>query len=145
MFHVDHYAISVADADRSIAFYSKLEFALVKAWRAEDGSVRIVHMKNDNFILEMFCYPDGEKLPDFVKTLGTDLKVKGAKHLGLWVEDLEAAACHLQKVGVIDSKPEISQGRLGRPYFFIKDPDGIFVEIISARYDFGQSKNVMEI
>ncbi len=133
MFHVDHYAISVKDADKSIEFYSKLNFSLVKDWRAEDGSVRIVHMTNDSFILEMFCYPDSAALPEFVKDLNTDLKVKGAKHLGLWVEDLEKSADYLQQVGIVDVKPEISQGRLGRPYFFIKDPDGIFVEIISAK------------
>lgn len=133
MFHIDHYAISVGDADKSIAFYTKLDFELLKDWRAEDGSVRIVHMTNGSFILEMFCYPDSEKLPDFVQNLNTDLKVKGAKHLGLWVKDLEQAADYLIQAGMLDEKPVITEGRLGRPYFFIKDPDGIFVEIIAQR------------
>lgn len=132
MFQADHYAISVGDADRSILFYEKLEFQVIKDYQAEDGSVRIVQMKNGNFILEMFAYPDSEKLPDFVNTLGEDLKVKGAKHLGLWVADVEKAAAYLTEAGLVNEKPVISQGRLGRPYFFIKDPDGIFVEIISA-------------
>ena len=132
MFQADHYAISVGDADRSISFYEKLEFQVIKDYQAEDGSVRIVQMKNGNFILEMFAYPDSEKLPDFVNTLGEDLKVKGAKHLGLQVADVEKAAAYLTESGLVNEKPVISQGRLGRPYFFIKDPDGIFVEIISA-------------
>lgn len=133
MFHIDHYAISVGDGDKSIAFYSKLDFTLLKDWRAGDASVRIIHMTNGSFILEMFCYPDCEKLPDFVQNLNTDLKVKGAKHLGLWVKDLEQAADYLIQTGLIDAKPVISEGRLGRPYFFIQDPDGIFVEIIAER------------
>lgn len=133
MFNIDHYAISVGDVEKSIEFYSKLDFDLLKDWKADDGSVRIVHMMNGDFILEMFCYPDSEKLPDFVENLNDDLKVKGAKHLGLWVKDLESAADYLLQVGVLKSKPTISQGRMGRPYFFIKDPNGIFVEIISAR------------
>lgn len=133
MFNVDHYAISVGDVDKSIEFYSKLNFNLLKDWRADDGSVRIAHMMNGNFILEMFYYPNSKKIPEFSENLDTDLKVKGAKHLGLWVEDLELAADYLQQVGVLNSKPTISPGRMGRPYFFIKDPDGIFVEIISVR------------
>ena len=68
-----------------------------------------------------------------MNTLGEDLKVKGAKHLGLQVQDVEKAACYLVESGLIDEKPTISEGRLGRPYFFIKDPNGIFVEIISAK------------
>ena len=81
MFVADHYAISVDDVEKSIAFYEKLEFCVIKDYHAEDGSVRIVQMKNGDFILEMFAYPDSEKLPGFVNTLGEDLKVKGSKHL----------------------------------------------------------------
>ena len=106
---------------------------MIKDYQAEDGSVRIVQMKNGDFILEMFEYPDSEKLPDFVNTLGEDLKVKGAKHFGLQVQDVEKAACYLMDAGLISKMPEISKGRLGRPYFFIKDPNGIFVEIISSK------------
>ena len=133
MFSADHYAISVGDVDKSIAFYEKLEFRVIKDFQAEDGSVRIVQMQNGDFILEMFYYPDSEKLPDFVNTLGEDLKVKGAKHLGLQVQDVEQAADYLVQAGLVNEKPAICEGRLGRPYFFIKDPNGIFVEIISAR------------
>lgn len=133
MFHIDHYAISVKDADKSIAFYSKLNFYITKDWTAEDGSVRIVQMSNSGFILEMFCYPDSSALPDHCKELNTDLKVKGSKHMGLWVKDLQKAADHLLEIGLVTTKPVISHGRLGRDYFFIKDPDGIFVEIIAAR------------
>ena len=132
MFAADHYAISVGDVEKSIAFYEKLEFSVIKDYQAEDGSVRIVQMKNGDFILEMFAYPDSEKLPDFVNTLGEDLKVKGAKHLGLHVQDVGKAALYLVEAGLVDEKPAICEGRLGRSYFFIKDPNGIFVEIISA-------------
>lgn len=132
MFKPDHYAVSVSDADRSIEFYSKLEFTVVKDWRAEDGSVRIVHMENQGLILELFSYPDSGKVPEFVETLSTDLKVQGSKHLGLQVEDLEAAAEYLYQGGIVKAKPVISKGRMGRDYFFVKDPDGIFVEIIAG-------------
>ena len=54
MFSADHYAIIVGDVDKSIAFYEKLEFRVIKDFQAEDGSVRIVQMQNGAFILEMF-------------------------------------------------------------------------------------------
>lgn len=61
------------------------------------------------------------------------MKVKGSKHLGLQVQDVECAANYLVEAGLVNEKPTICEGRLGRPHFFIKDPNGIFVEIISAR------------
>lgn len=130
MFNIDHYAISISNAERSIDFYEKLGFSVVKDWEADDKSLRIVHMMNGGFILEMFCYAEGGALPDFVQDLNSDLKVKGSKHFGLCVDDLETAGDYLMSAGILSEKPTISQGRLGRPYFFLKDPDGIFVEII---------------
>lgn len=133
MFSIDHYAISVSNIEKSMGFYEKLGFQTVKDYQAEDGSVRIVQMEKDGFLLEMFCYPDSEATPDFVETLNTDLHVNGAKHMALAVADPERAAEYLLKEGLIGEMPVIKEGRLGRPYFFIKDPDGIFVEIITQR------------
>lgn len=133
MFGIDHYAISVSDSEKSRAFYEKLGFYVVKDYQADDGSVRILQMEKDGFLLEMFCYPDSETTPDFVETLNRDLHVNGAKHMALAVEDPQKAAEYLLKEGLIREMPVINEGRLGRPYFFIKDPDGIFVEIITQR------------
>ena len=133
MFEVDHYAISVGNIEKSVAFYEKLEFQVIRDYQAEDGSVRIVHMQNGGFILELFCYPDSAKLPAFVKTVKDDLLVKGAKHFALQVKDVEKAAEYVVEVGLTDEKPVVAPGRLGRPYFVLKDPDGIFVEVITAR------------
>lgn len=132
MFGVDHYAISVSNSERSRGFYEKLGFRTVKDYQADDGSVRIVQMENNGFLLEMFCYPGSDPVPDFVETLNTDLHVNGAKHMALAVESPEKAAEYLLREGLIGEMPVINEGRLGRPYFFIKDPDGIFVEIITG-------------
>ncbi len=133
LFEIDHYAISVSDSEKSRKFYEKLGFQTVKDYQADDGSVRILQMEKDGFLLEMFCYPDSDPTPDFVETLNTDLHVNGAKHMALAVEDPQKAAEYLLKEGLIREMPVINEGRLGRPYFFIKDPDGIFVEIITQR------------
>lgn len=132
MFGIDHYAISVSNSEKSREFYEKLGFQTVKDYQADDGNVRILQMEKDGFLLEMFCYPDSDPIPDFVETLNTDLHVNGAKHMALAVEDPQRAAEYLLKEGLIGEMPVINEGRLGRPYFFIKDPDGIFVEIITC-------------
>ena len=130
-FGVDHYAISVSDVDKSIAFYKLFGFEVIKDYTADDHSVRIVQMSNHSMIVEFFQYTVHGDLPEFVESLGTDLAVVGSKHIGFHVDDLDAAAQYLVENGVLDKKPAINTGRLGRDYFFIKDPDGIFVEIIS--------------
>ena len=45
-------------------------------------------------------------------------------------EDNNIGFSHLIEKEIISSFPTIAPGRMGRPYFFIKDPNGIFVEII---------------
>lgn len=36
----------------------------------------------------------------------------------------------LIKNGMVQDEIKINEGRLGKKYFFIKDPDGILVEVI---------------
>lgn len=135
MYSFDHTALSVSDLDRSIAFYTKLEFALYQRWDAEDGSLSIVQMKDaGGAVLELFCYRDCAALPDYRTALATDLPVLGTKHMGLQTPDVHAAAKALLAAGVIKEEPTILTGRLGRSYFFIEDPDGILVEIIEAEH-----------
>lgn len=132
MFSVDHCAISVKNLDASIEFYQALEFEIVKSWKAEDGSLAIVHMKNGGFILELFSYKEYQDIPKTSLSLNEDLPIVGSKHFGLYVEDLEKAGKYLLEKQLITREPEIRTGRLGRSYFFISDPNGILVEIIQG-------------
>lgn len=132
MFSVDHYAISVKSLDASIAFYQILGFEVAKSFQAEDGSLSIVHMKNGEFILELFAYKECKDMPESALSLNSDLPVIGSKHFGLYVGDLEEAARYLLEKQLISRMPEIKTGRLGRSYFFLSDPNGILVEIIQG-------------
>lgn len=132
MFQADHYAISVKDLNASIAFYQALEFQIVKKFQAEDESLSIVHMKNGNFILELFAYREYKDIPKTSLSLNEDLPIVGSKHFGLYVQDLKKAADYLLEKQLIKKEPEIRTGRLGRSYFFISDPNGILVEIIEG-------------
>ena len=86
-------------------------------------------LKLSNTVLEIFCYKEYKELPETAKSTATDLPVLGTKHLALGVEDIEKAKEFVIKNNICKDV-EIRKGRLGKEYFFIKDPDGILVEII---------------
>lgn len=129
MFNINHVAISVTNAEESIEFYKKFGFEEFKSWKAEDESIKINMLKLNNTVLEMFCYKEYAKLPETAKTTATDLPVLGTKHFALGVENIEQAKEFVIK-NKIANDIEIKVGRLGKPYFFIKHPNEILVEII---------------
>lgn len=129
MFNINHIAISVTNIDKTIEFYKKFGFREYKSWKAEDGSIKINMLKLDDTILEIFCYQENKELPEMAKNIGTDLPVIGTKHFALGVENIEKAKQFIVKNNIC-VEGEIKEGRLGKPYFFIRDPDGILVEII---------------
>lgn len=129
MFNFNHVAISVTNVLESIEFYKKFGFKEFKSWEEEDKSIKIKMLKLNNTVLEIFCYKHYSDLPETAKSTATDLKVLGTKHFALGVENIEQAKDYILK-NEIANEIEIKVGRLGKPYFFIKDPDGILIEII---------------
>ena len=81
-------------------------------------------------ILEMFRYQEREELPEHSKELGIDLKTVGNKHFGLGVKDIMEAKKFIEDNNLCNQQITITKGRLGKPYFFIKDPNGILMDII---------------
>ena len=93
--------------------------------------IDIVMVSLENMILEIFHYHQEEKpLPEHSKNLEVDLKTVGNKHFGLGVKNIEKAKKFVEENNLNDSEIIINKGRLGKPYFFIKDPNGILMEII---------------
>lgn len=133
MYSLHHVALSVSDRDKSVAFYKQLGFKEVFLWEAEDKSLGITHLKNDTCILELFCYRDYKPAPDTIHATATDLPIIGTKHVGLGVDSIEAAREDLAAKGIVDKEIEIRQGRTGPRFFFVKDPDGILVEIMEDK------------
>ncbi len=128
MFNFNHVTISVENLQKTIDFYKKFGFIIHKEYH--DENVDIVMLKLNNMILEIFHYIQNNKLPDHSKDLNIDLKTIGNKHFGLGVKDIEMAKKFVEENKLNDNQIIINKGRLGKPYFFIKDPNGILMEII---------------
>lgn len=128
MFSFNHVTISVDNLDKTLDFYKKFGFEKYKEYH--DESVNIVMLKLGTMVLEMFHYQEKEQLPEHSKNLGIDLKTIGNKHFGLGVKDIKKAKKFIEDNKLNDSEITINKGRLGKPYFFIKDPNGILMELI---------------
>jgi len=138
MFLPHHTAISASNLVRSISFYEKLGFEVVMRWQADDESLSIVHMKLADMLLELFCYASSKQGAAANQTLESDLKTIGVKHFGLRVDDIESARQQLIGSGLVDASTAVTRGRTGIEYLFIRDPDGLFVEIVQDDRDFNR-------
>jgi len=129
-FLLSHVAISVSSLNNSIDFYKDtFGFKCVKKFYIESLNAKACFLKIDNSILELFEFGNQEPLPDYRKTLINDLRTIGTKHFALKVDNVEEIYYLLQKKNV-EFATDIRVGGSGLRYFFIKDPDGILLEII---------------
>jgi catechol 2,3-dioxygenase-like lactoylglutathione lyase family enzyme len=131
-----HTAISVRNLEESIAFYSALGYRQVHQYDEEDGSMSIAHLKLGESFLEIFFYKENEGKPKVNFERANNLKDLGVKHIALWTDDIEAALKDLKSKGFADESTEITVGKTKVQYFFIQDPDGMWVEFIKdERYE----------
>lgn len=128
MFDFDHIAISAENLEETLSFYYKFGFVLYKEYH--DENVDIVMLEFNSVFLEIFHYNENFDLPEHSKELLIDLKTIGNKHFALRVKDINEAKQWIEDKNLNNSEIKINKGRLGRNYFFIKDPNGILMEII---------------
>ena len=120
-FRMIHENYNVLDLERSLAFYGKaLGLREVRRKEAEDGSFIIVYAGNDTseFELELTWLRDREE----AYNLGDE-----EFHLAFDTDDFEAAHELHEEMGCICFENK----EMG--IYFIKDPDGYWIEIIPRR------------
>ncbi len=126
-FSLDHAAISVSNLDISVRFYTEiLGFTCERIIEIPDGKIAL--LRKSGFTIEMFQFTDALPRTDGGKPLINDLKTIGVKHIALRVQDIKAAAGFLKGRGV-EFINEPAKGARGFYRFFIKDPDGIPLEL----------------
>jgi len=131
-FKPHHVAISVKDIKTSKQFYEIFGFREVFSYSDRDMS--ILQLKLGNFILEIFSFKDEKQRGNL--PLWEELKITGVKHFALQVQDINEALKFLQEKGIISGNTKINTGKSGIKYFFIQDPDGIYVEIVEDKRTF---------
>ena len=127
MFKIHHIAISVSDIEKSLSFYKQFGFEEFRSWEANDKTLTIKHLKLNDFVLEIFCFSNSTADEP---TKDRELEIRGVKHFALEVDNLEQTRQWILENKISTEITEIKHGRTGIDYFFIKDPDGIWIELV---------------
>ena len=131
-----HTAITVRNLEESLKFYETLGYQKVHQYDEEDGSMSVAHLKLGSSFLEIFVYKKNVNKPKVNYKYANNLEKIGVKHIALATDDIEAALLDLREKGLATEATEITMGRTKVAYFFIQDPDGVWVEIIKdGRYN----------
>jgi len=127
---IAHIALSVSDIDKSISFYCK-NFALkcTEKFHIESVGLKIAIIKNNKVSLELFEFKKYRVLPKYRKSLDSDLRTIGTKHVAFGLKDIRGAYNRLKRAKV-KFATGIRVFENGSKYFFIKDHDGILIEIM---------------
>lgn len=116
--------IRVRDLKRSITFYTKvMGLSKVQRGKMRAGGI-FVQMKDprSHQVLELNYYPRGTKYYESFKN-GSELD-----HLAFWERDVDDRYEELLRKGAAKAVEPFSEG--GYKLAFVKDPDGIWLELI---------------
>jgi catechol 2,3-dioxygenase-like lactoylglutathione lyase family enzyme len=145
---VHHFALTVSDLERSLAFYSDLGFELVSNREVEGGYVeeitglagahiRLAHLSGYGHNLELLEY----KQPRGAGR-ARELQDTGSAHICLLTDDLDAEVEQLRKRGIEfrSSGPvtTTSGPNRGGRGIYAEDPDGNALEIVQLARPWGR-------
>lgn len=124
---VNHFAISVANLEESIAWYERVfDFKVLDRSEIPGTGVKVSHMQAPGFLLEIFCAPESPPLAEDRKIPNRDLLTQGNKHISFGVPDAHVLVDEFKKLGVNIAFIAEVDGTYG---VFINDNTGNLIEI----------------
>lgn len=124
-----HVAVTVSDLKRSITFYEKMGFKVLTQKDTPEKQKRSAFLAKDDLNLEMFYYQDFTDNPSTRNSMGNNVKEVGQKHFAIRVDSIDQTRQDLEAKGIVlESETDI--GDAGYKFFFIRDPDGIWIEYV---------------
>ena len=127
---IGHVGISVSNLKRSIVFYEKnFGLSCVEKYDFKDKGMKIAILERGDLVLELFEFKEHKPLPKYREKLDSDLTTLGVKHFSVEVKDINDAFNRFKKSRVL-FETDLRVFDNGAHYFFIKDPDGILIEIM---------------
>ena len=123
---VHHVAIICSDYAKSLRFYTEtlgLE-VLAEHYRPERRSHKTDLALGGGYVVELFSFPSP---PPRV----TDPEAAGLRHLAFATDDFDGALADLDAAGTPHEEVRTDE-YTGKRFFFLRDPDGLPVEICEA-------------
>jgi len=120
---VHHIAIIAADYEKSKTFYIDILglTPIREVYRKERQSYKLDLALNDNYIIELFSFPNPPKR--LTRPEGT-----GLRHLAFEVDDLPSVLTNLNAKGITAEPIRIDEFT-GKQFSFIFDPDDLPIEL----------------
>lgn len=115
-----HHIAIICSSERSISFYEALNFAVMQRRKRPEMHDEIVYMEGNNLLLELFI---DATHPARI----TNPEAYGLRHLGLKTKDVLKTVDFLMTKGYM-AEP-IRKDVNGINYTFVKDPDGLPIEL----------------
>ena len=137
---VDHVSYTVSDIDRSADFYARFGFEAVNRYAASGPELDLaVATENADMDIQLMRRPDGATLELIVYVRQRSERaarnsVVGAAHLAFVVGDIQAAYEQLTADGV-EFLSEPNTDKYGEKWVYLRDPDGITVELMQPNAD----------
>jgi len=138
---IHHVGLTVSDLERSVGFYTtyfglreiarnELRGRMISAQTDLEGVViDVVLLAGPNALLELLCYRSPQGTPTAPRACDP-----GTVHVCLVVDDLDATYAAMCDGGVAVHARPASLGA-GTKMVYVRDPDGIFVEVIQPADD----------
>lgn len=121
--NLHHIAIICSDYQRSKAFYTEiLGFeAIQEVFRAERNSYKLDLALNNEYLIELFSFPNPPKRPSRPEACGL-------RHIAFAVESVEDSVVLLNSKNVEAEEIRIDEFT-GKKFTFFYDPDNLPIEI----------------